>query len=187
MKLIQALLSEEKYGNKAYEELVRKMKDEGGEAIGYGDNGVVFDLGNVGSLYKVTSDEFELEDAHKAEGKNFKHLANIFDVYTHPSGKAGFYEVEDLVSAPQEVHQALGSGENLYDIGEYIIGGDEKNLANTPKEIQAGGKTFKLHDFFRGVRKELLSAGIDPDNVDLLGGEHNIMMTKSGDLKLIDY
>ena len=129
----------------------------------------------------------ELEDAHKAEGKTFKHLANIFDVYTHPSGDAGFYEVEDLVSAPQEVHQALGSGENLYDIGEYIIGGDEKNLANTPKEVQAGGKTFKLHDFFKGVRKDLLSAGIDPDNVDLLGGEHNIMMTKSGNLKLIDY
>ena len=187
MKLIQALLSEEKYGNKAYEELVRKMKEQGGEAIGYGDNGVVFDLGNIGSVHKVTADEFELEDAKSAEGKKFKYLANISDVYIHPSGKAGFYEVEDLISAPQEVHQALGKGENLYDIGMYIIGGDEEDLANTPKEVQAGDKTFKLHDFFKGVRKELLSVGIDPDNVDLLGGEHNIMMTKNGDLKLIDY
>ena len=187
MKLIQALLSEDKYGNKAYDELVRKMKDQGGEVIGYGDNGVVLDLGNIGSLYKVTSDQFELEDAHQAEGKTFKHLANIFDVYTHPSGDAGFYEVENLVKAPKEVHQALGSGENLYDIGEYIITGEEENLKNTPKEVQAAGKTFKLHDFFKGVRKELLSVGIDPDNVDLLGGENNIMMTKTGDLKLIDY
>ena len=73
MKLIQALLSEEKYGNKAYEELVRKMKEQGGEAIGYGDNGVVFDLGNIGSVHKVTADEFELEDAKSAEGKKFKY------------------------------------------------------------------------------------------------------------------
>lgn len=187
MKLIKVLLSEGKYGNKAYDELVRKMKDEGGEVVGSGDNGVVFDAGNEGWLYKVTSDEFEMEDAHKAQDKKFTHLANILDAYTHPSKQAGYYAVENLISAPQEVHKALGSGENLYDIGEYIIGGDEENLANTPKEVQAGGKIFKLHDFFKGVRKELLSVSIDPDNVDLLGGEHNIMMTKSGNLKLIDY
>ena len=188
MKLIQALLTEDNsYGNKAYQELVSKFKQQDGEQIGYGQNGSVFDMGVLGWVHKVTSDMYEMEDAQKASGKTFKYLANIGETYEHPSGNAGWYEVQNLKNAPQEIYNALKDGSVLYDFDMYVNTGDKKHLKDTPDKIQAGGNEYSLHDFFTGVRKEMLGAGIETDNIDLTGDLNNIMMDFKGNLKLIDY
>jgi hypothetical protein len=187
MKLIQALLKEGSKSSRAYREIKDKFIKQGAEAIGYGGNGVVFDSGDVGWVYKVTSDEIELEDVQKASGKKFKYLANIGEYYIHPSGEAGWYQVENLRDAPREIYSALKDGGTLFDFHKYVNTGDKKFLKDTPNIIKAGGKEYSLHNFFTGVRTEMLSANIDTDNIDLTGGQNNIMMDSKGNLRLIDY
>jgi hypothetical protein len=40
---------------------------------------------------------------------------------------------------------------------------------------------------FIGARKEMITAGIDPEDVDMYGDDNNVMMTSTGRVKLIDY
>lgn len=187
LSLIQALVNEYASGNAAYDRYKQWFRSQDGEVIGAGDYGVVFDMGSPDTVYKVTSDEVELEGIAKAVGKKFKYLANVYELQADPSGKAGWYELERLRNAPKEVHNAISKGSILWDIGKYLESGDERHLEEVPDTVEAGGRTYSLHSFFKGAFKELESAGIDGADVDLTGDYNNIMMTANGDLKFIDY
>jgi len=61
-----------------FEDQVDKLKDQGAKYIGSGDYGAAYLLN--GRIYKVTTDELELEHAKKLKRKKTNNFAYIYDV-----------------------------------------------------------------------------------------------------------
>lgn len=62
----------------AFTDAVKSIKDMGGEFIGSGDYGKVFQVGD--KVMKVTTDETELEHAEILKGKTTRNFVAILDV-----------------------------------------------------------------------------------------------------------
>ena len=76
-----------------YQDLVEKIKQQGGKFIGSGDYGAVFLVGD--KVLKVTTDSDELEDAEKIKGLQTKYFVHIYDVEVI-NPKLGIITMEDL-------------------------------------------------------------------------------------------
>ena len=78
MRLSHVILGEILYYDPGFEREVDKIQDQGGKLLGSGDYGSAYLLN--GRVYKVTTDEIELEHAQQLKGKKTKHFAYIYDV-----------------------------------------------------------------------------------------------------------
>ena len=85
-----------------FEAEVKKLTDQGAKFLGQGDNGKAYELN--GKVYKVTTDEVELEHAQILKGKTTENLAHIYSV-EQINTKLGTIEMENLEDYQGEVPQ----------------------------------------------------------------------------------
>ena len=100
MRLSHVILGEILYYDPGFEKEVDKIKDLGGKYLGSGDYGAAYLLN--GRVYKVTTDEVELEHAHILKGKKTNNFAYIFDV-EEINPKLGIIQMEVLGEFKGEV------------------------------------------------------------------------------------
>lgn len=93
MRLSHVILGEILYYNPEFEKEIDKIKDQGGKYLGSGDYGSAYLLN--GRVYKVTTDEIELEHAHVLKGKKTNNFAFIYDV-EEINPKLGIIQMEVL-------------------------------------------------------------------------------------------
>lgn len=93
MRLSHVILGEILYYDPEFEKEVEKLKDQGGKYLGSGDYGSAFLLN--GRVYKVTTDEIELEHAEILKGKKTNNFAYIYDVEV-VNDKLGIIQMEVL-------------------------------------------------------------------------------------------
>lgn len=93
MRLSHVILGEILYYNPEFEKEIDKIKDKGGKYLGSGDYGSAYLLN--GRVYKVTTDEIELEHAHVLKGKKTNNFAYIYDV-EEINPKLGIIQMEVL-------------------------------------------------------------------------------------------
>lgn len=93
MRLSHVILGEILYYNPEFEKEIDKIKDQGGKYLGSGDYGSAYLLN--GRVYKVTTDEIELEHAHILKGKKTNNFAFIYDV-EEINPKLGIIQMEVL-------------------------------------------------------------------------------------------
>ena len=93
MRLSHVLLGEILYYDPGFEREVDKILDQGGKHLGSGDYGAAYLLN--GRVYKVTTDEIELEHAHQIKGKKTNNFAYSYDVETIED-KLGIIQMEVL-------------------------------------------------------------------------------------------
>lgn len=75
---LYSILKEVLTPSQEYMERVNDIIDQGGEFLGSGDYGSVYQVGDV--VKKVTSDEVEIEHAEILKGKKTKYFVPIIDV-----------------------------------------------------------------------------------------------------------
>jgi len=93
MRLSHVILGEILYYDPDFEKEVDKIQDQGGKHLGSGDYGSAYLLN--GRVYKVTTDEIELEHAQLLKGKKTNNFAHIFDVEVI-NPKLGIIQMEVL-------------------------------------------------------------------------------------------
>lgn len=81
------------YYDPDFEKQVDKLLDQGGKHLGSGDYGSAYLLN--GRVYKVTTDEIELEHAQLLKGKKTNNFAKIYDVEVI-NPKLGIIQMEVL-------------------------------------------------------------------------------------------
>lgn len=93
MRLSHVILGEILYYDPEFEKEVDKIVDKGGKHLGSGDYGSAYLLN--GRVYKVTTDEIELEHAEILKNKKTNNFAKIYDVeIVNP--KLGIIQMEVL-------------------------------------------------------------------------------------------
>lgn len=100
MRLSHVILGEILYYDPGFEKEVDKITDKGGKYLGSGDYGAAYLLN--GRVYKVTTDEIELEHAHQLKGKKTNNFAYIYDVESI-NDKLGIIQMEVLGEFKGEV------------------------------------------------------------------------------------
>ena len=93
MRLSHVILGEILYYDPEFEKEIDKIKDQGGKYLGSVDYGAAYLL--YGRVYKVITDEIELEHAHILKGKKTNNFAHIYDVETLDT-KLGIIQMEVL-------------------------------------------------------------------------------------------
>ena len=93
MRLSHVILGEILYYDPDFEKEVDKIQDQGGKHLGSGDYGSAYLLN--GRVYKVTTDEIELEHAELLKGKKTNNFARIYDVEVI-NPKLGIIQMEVL-------------------------------------------------------------------------------------------
>lgn len=93
MRLSHVILGEILYYDPDFEKEVDKIQDQGGKHLGSGDYGSAYLLN--GRVYKVTTDEIELEHAELLKGKKTNNFAKIYDVEVI-NPKLGIIQMEVL-------------------------------------------------------------------------------------------
>jgi hypothetical protein len=93
MRLSHVILGEILYYDPDFEKQVDKLLDQGGKHLGSGDYGSAYLLN--GRVYKVTTDEIELEHAQLLKGKKTNNFAKIYDVEVI-NPKLGIIQMEVL-------------------------------------------------------------------------------------------
>ena len=88
MRLSHVILGEILYYDPDFEKQVDKLLDQGGKHLGSGDYGSAYLLN--GRVYKVTTDEIELEHAQLLKGKKTNNFKN----------SSGSYKSESYSSEP---------------------------------------------------------------------------------------
>ena len=93
MRLSHVILGEILYYDPDFEKEVDKIQDQGGKHLGSGDYGSAYLLN--GRVYKVTTDEIELEHATLLKGKKTHNFAKQYDVEVI-NPKLGIIQMEVL-------------------------------------------------------------------------------------------
>lgn len=93
MRLSHVILGEILYYDPDFEKQVDRLLDQGGKHLGSGDYGSAYLLN--GRVYKVTTDEIELEHAQLLKGKKTNNFAHIYDVEVI-NKKLGIIQMEVL-------------------------------------------------------------------------------------------
>lgn len=99
MKLSSIILSEIYDSTSEYRILIQKLKNKGAEHLGSGDYGSAWKLN--GKVYKVTTDDIELDHAKRLKGLDTRYFAKIYDVKTIKSD-LGIIEMEILSKTSQK-------------------------------------------------------------------------------------
>ena len=167
MKLLKIL--KEVMMTPAMTPLIYKLEDAGWRRVGSGDWGIVLEKGEM--VKKITTDSLEIEDALVLQGHNSPHIIPILNVEKLADNLA----IIDMPNA-QELDNA--EKDMIYDAEEaaedYIVYGKEDALEDTPEPMK---------DFIVGVKKGLMDAGVDLDNLDW--SPYNVMKY-NGNYVLID-
>ena len=100
MKLSRIILSEILQSTPEFDKEIDRIVDLGGKYIGAGDYGSAYLLN--GKIYKVTTDEVELEHAEILKGKKTNNFVYIYDVKVLDP-KLGIIEMEVLGEYKGEV------------------------------------------------------------------------------------
>ena len=132
MRLSHVILGEILYYDPDFEKQVDKLLDQGGKHLGSGDYGSAYLLN--GRVYKVTTDEIELEHAQLLKGKKTNNFARIYDVEVI-NPKLGIIQMEVL-------------GEFRGNIPEEWIDATEKEakrLGIDPEELDFIGDNVMQH------------------------------------------
>ena len=142
MKLSSIILSEIIQSTPDFEKEVDKLKKQGGEFKGKGDYGSAYLLN--GKIYKVTTDEVELEHAAILKGKKTKNFVYIYDVEVLEP-KLGIVVMEDLVefkgAVPQEFVEATKAEAERFGIDPDELDFVGDNIMVHPKSV-----TLKMID-----------------------------------------
>lgn len=93
MRLSHVILGEILYYDPGFEKEVDKIQDLGGKHLGSGDYGSAYLLN--GRVYKITTDEIELEHAQILKDKKTNNFARIYDVEVI-NPKLGIIQMEVL-------------------------------------------------------------------------------------------
>ena len=93
MKLSRVILGEILYYDPAFEKVTDQLRDKGAKYLGSGDYGSAYLLN--GRVYKVTTDEIELEHAEILKGKKTNNFARIYEVEVI-NPKLGIIQMEVL-------------------------------------------------------------------------------------------
>lgn len=93
MRLSHVILGEILYYDPEFEKEVDRIKDQGGKYLGSGDYGSAFLLN--GRVYKVTTDDIEIEHALLLRGKKTNNFAYIYDA-ERLNDKLGIIQLEVL-------------------------------------------------------------------------------------------
>ena len=141
MRLSNVILGEILYYDPDFEREVDKLQDQGGKHLGSGDYGSAYLLN--GRVYKVTTDEIELEHAQLLKGKKTNNFAHIYDVEIINT-KLGIIQMEVLGEfkgeIPEEWVEAVEKEAERYNI-------DPKELDIRPSNIMVNQKNhLKLVD-----------------------------------------
>lgn len=141
MRLSNVILGEILYYDPEFEKEVDKITDKGGKHLGSGDYGSAYLLN--GRVYKVTTDEIELEHAQLLKGKKTNNFAHIYDVEVIQP-KLGIIQMEVLGEfkgeIPEEWVEAVEKEAERYNI-------DPKELDIRPSNIMVNQKNhLKLVD-----------------------------------------
>lgn len=141
MRLSHVILGEILYYDPGFEKEVDKIQDQGGKHLGSGDYGSAYLLN--GRVYKVTTDEIELEHAELLKGKKTNNFAYIYDVEVI-NPKLGIIQMEVLGefkgSIPEEWINAVEKEAQRYGI-------DPDELDIRPSNIMVNQKKhLKLVD-----------------------------------------
>lgn len=117
MRLSHVILGEILYYDPDFEKQVDKLLDQGGKHLGSGDYGSAYLLN--GRVYKVTTDEIELEHAELLKGKKTNNFARIYDVEVI-NPKLGIIQMEVLGefkgNIPEEWINAVEKEAQVYGI-----------------------------------------------------------------------
>ena len=141
MRLSNVILGEILYYDPEFEKEVDKITDRGVKHLGSGDYGSAYLLN--GRVYKVTTDEIELEHAQLLKGKKTNNFAHIYDVEVIQP-KLGIIQMEVLGEfkgeIPEEWVEAVEKEAERYNI-------DPKELDIRPSNIMVNQKNhLKLVD-----------------------------------------
>ena len=93
MRLSHVILGEILYYDPEFEKEVDKLKDQGGKYLGSGDYGSAYLLN--GRVYKVTTDDIEIDHALHLRGKKTNNFAYIYDA-ERLGPKLGIIQLEVL-------------------------------------------------------------------------------------------
>lgn len=141
MRLSHVILGEILYYNPEFEKEIDKIKDKGGKYLGSGDYGSAYLLN--GRVYKVTTDEIELEHAHVLKGKKTNNFAYIYDV-EEINPKLGIIQMEVLGEFKGEIPEEWVEAVNR-EAKQHGIDPDELDIR--PSNIMVNQKNhLKLVD-----------------------------------------
>jgi hypothetical protein len=126
--------------NPNYRELVAALKQKGAVVLGTGDYGVALEL--QGRVFKVTTDEVELEHAEILVGQNTQYFAKIYNVDIY-GPKLGVIEMENLdpLSATDEVTEAF--------ISELEKEANSLGIDSDELDIRVNGYQIKYDNFMK--------------------------------------
>ena len=132
MKLSRILLSEILQSTPEFDREIDRLADQGGKYLGSGDYGSAYLLN--GKVYKVTTDEVELEHAEILKGKKTNNFVYIYDVKVLEP-KLGIIEMEVL-------------GEFKGDIPEEFVDAtkaEAERFGIDPDELDFIGDNIMIH------------------------------------------
>jgi len=133
MKLIEIITS-----NLEFEEVVKSLKSKGATFLDSGDYGSVYELNN--KVFKITTDEIEIEHAEELKGQDTDNFVHIYDVKTYGSNLAVIImEKLDKYNGeiPNEFELQLEEESKKYNI-------DPDELDYRPSNIMIDKKTGRL-------------------------------------------
>lgn len=141
MRLSHVILGEILYYDPGFEKLVDQLRDKGGKYLGSGDYGSAYLLN--GRVYKVTTDEIELEHAKVLKGKKTNNFAKIYDVkIINP--KLGIIQMEVLGEFKGDIPEEWIEG---VELEASAIGIDPEELDIRPSNVMVNQKKhLKLVD-----------------------------------------
>jgi len=141
MRLSHVILGEILYYDPEFEKEVDKIVDQGGKHLGSGDYGSAYLLN--GRVYKVTTDEIELEHAEILKGKKTNNFARIYEVEVI-NNKLGIIQMEVLGEFKGEVPEEWVENVNR-EAEQHGIDPDELDIR--PSNIMVNQKNhLKLVD-----------------------------------------
>ncbi len=167
-----------------------------------GANGYAYAIPN-NKVIKVTHDKSEVVEAKKVQGKNLRHLANVYGTYTLGGKHAGTYVIiSELLNTDdyQEIEDAYWAANHYFlkvhgssidtILYNYQETGNSRDL--DPEFIKKMKEALSPEDFklatwyidqMKAIMDEMKKYGIEsPD-----WGIHNIGKKKNGNLGLFDY
>jgi len=132
MRLSDIILGEVLQYDPDFDREVEKIKDQGGKYLGFGDYGSDFLLN--GRVYKVTTDEIELEHAETLKGKKTNNFVFIYDVEVLQA-KLGIIQMEVLGDFKGEIPEPWIEATQA----------EAKRLGIDPDELDFVGDNVMIH------------------------------------------